>query len=47
LRLNIEVLFYLSVPLIVWLSLKLGRIKVFLTLYFLAFALDFFAGFFF
>ncbi len=35
--LKIEVLFYLSVPLIVWLSLKLGRIKVFLTLYFLSF----------
>lgn len=35
--LKIEVLFYLSVPLIVYLSLKFGRIKVFLVLYFLSF----------
>lgn len=34
--LKIEVLFYLSVPLIVWLSLKFGRIKVFSVLYFLS-----------
>ena len=34
--LKIEVLFYLSVPLIVWLSLKFGRIKVFSALYFLS-----------
>ncbi len=35
--LKIEVLFYLSVPLIVWLSLKFGRIKVFSVLYFLSY----------
>lgn len=34
--LKIEVLFYLSVPLIVWLSLKFGRIKAFSALYFLS-----------
>jgi peptidoglycan/LPS O-acetylase OafA/YrhL len=34
--LKIEVLFYLSVPLIVWLSLKFGRIKIFSILYFLS-----------
>ena len=35
--LKIEVLFYLSVPLIVYFSLKFGRIKVFLALFFLSY----------
>lgn len=34
--LKIEVFFYLSVPLIFWLSFKFGRIKVFSALYFLS-----------